>query len=217
MNPLVSCTLFGDLLVTDGPVNTDPDTAFLSAFDRVMPIQLEKETGSPYNAFPVTGLEFYRYLNGNWRDGSPLTYGAGGYNTDGMSVNFPFTGFPTVDGDWNEKTAGRTPGRRRALASAGHFRLNPGRLNSFTIGITAQNCWGCHPEGASENYNQVFHEIRKIDLWMQGDWRTKFPCTQSKIEFPQPEPPSPLPPALTAFPNPTKYQLTVQAENAPVY
>lgn len=215
-NLLVSSTLFDDLYVTDAPRNTPPDTVFTSAFDRIMPLQLQEETGIPNNAFPVTGLEYYRYLTGSWRDGSPLVYGGSGYNTGGIPVAFPFTGFPTAEGDWNEKNAGRTPGRRRALASAGHFRLNPGGVNSFTIGITAQSCWGCHPEGYAESFNRAFHEIREIDLWMRGDWLTDFPCTQSKIEIKRPEPP-PLPPMLTLFPNPAKNQLTVQVENAPAY
>ncbi|MCO6486981.1 MAG: T9SS type A sorting domain-containing protein [Phaeodactylibacter sp.] len=213
-NLLVSSTLFDDLYVTDAPRNTPPDTVFTSAFDRIMPLQLQEETGLPNNAFPVAGLEYYRYLTGSWRDGNPLTYGGSGYNTGGMPIAFPFTGFPTAEGDWNEKNAGRTPGRRRALASAGHFRLNPEGVNSFTIGITAQNCWGCHPEGSAESFSRAFHEIREIDLWMRRDWLVDFPCTQSKIEIERPPPFSPM---LTLFPNPAKNRLTVHVENAPAY
>ncbi len=87
---------------------------------------------------PQTDTELYRYLNGGWKDGRKLSYGGTGYsssNTDYADFAFPGTKDPKGRAEWSEKTAGNTPGDRRALGSMGPIKLIPGAVCDFTIGI----------------------------------------------------------------------------------
>ncbi len=97
---------------------------------------------------PFTATDYYNYLQGIWRDGTPMTYGGNGHGgsvrTDFM---FPGTSDPTnwgtglgknngpAEPPWSEETAGDIPGDRRFLQSAGKFTLKPGAVNHITTGL----------------------------------------------------------------------------------
>ncbi|MEW6469291.1 MAG: T9SS C-terminal target domain-containing protein [Bacteroidota bacterium] len=99
---------------------------------------------------PETGNDFYNYLKGIWKDGTPITYGGNGHNT-GIPCNFMFPDLTdqivswgtggtcqspqTPQAPWNEVTAGNTPADRRFLQSAGPFTLQPGAVNYVTVGL----------------------------------------------------------------------------------
>jgi hypothetical protein len=82
---------------------------------------------------PRDAVELYRYLQGFWADGQPLTYGQtnGRGGTDVCKYAFP--GLTDPDGRplWNETA---TPGDRRMVQSSGPFILAPGAINSVIIG-----------------------------------------------------------------------------------
>lgn len=54
--------------------------------------------------FPSTVSEFYNYLTGTWRDGSPITVGGNGYMT-GEPTNFAFPDSPNAPDGWSMLTA----------------------------------------------------------------------------------------------------------------
>ena len=94
---------------------------------------------------PSTAVEYYNYMCGKWKDGTPLEYGGTGHLSGGADADFMFPGAPTTDpcgwgtggipqGDWSEVTAGNTPGDRRFVESAGPFTLKPGAVNDLTFG-----------------------------------------------------------------------------------
>ncbi len=103
--------------------------------------------GNPNNA-----QQYYNYLRGIWKDGSPLVYGGNGYQTSGAdSCDFMFPGDTDPNGwgtngtplnqlfPWSETepTPGGTPNQpddRRFLQSAGSFTLQPGAVNYITTG-----------------------------------------------------------------------------------
>lgn len=104
------------------------------------------------NDFSVVGnpsqpQHFYGYLSGKWKDGSPIVDDGGdGYPDPGSS--FPpaecmFYGYPgnvakcpfTNTSGWNEASAGNQPFDRRFVQSAGPFTLQPGAVNTVTIGV----------------------------------------------------------------------------------
>lgn len=86
--------------------------------------------GNPENA-----QHYYNYLNGYWKDGSPLTYGGNGYGgATPADFMFPGTTDPLGWGTnmvpqlpWDEVSSGNMPGDRRAVASAGPFRFDAGK------------------------------------------------------------------------------------------
>lgn len=76
---------------------------------------------------PELPLEYYRYITGAWRDGSPLTEGGQGYNT-GPFTDFIFPDPPFQPSGWSEISEGNKSGDRQALISSGptHFRSEHG-------------------------------------------------------------------------------------------
>ena len=95
-------------------------------------------TGNPSGA-----VDFYNYLAGSWKDGTPITYGGTGHLT-GAACDYMFpgasdpTGFGTGGSTlapWSEETSADIPADRRFLQSAGPFTLQPGAVNTVTIGL----------------------------------------------------------------------------------
>ncbi|MFM2136190.1 MAG: hypothetical protein RL021_1590 [Bacteroidota bacterium] len=102
---------------------------------------------------PNTAQQYYNYMRGIWKDGSPLVYGGNGYQTAGAdSCEFMFPGDTDPNGwgtrgvplsalfPWSESipTPGGTPNPpddRRFLQAAGSFRLLPGAVNYITTGV----------------------------------------------------------------------------------
>lgn len=98
---------------------------------------------------PSTGQDYYNYLSGFWKDGTPFVYGGSGHlssegalpsvlsdymfpgNTD--PLGWGTGGFPQET--WTEQTAGNVPFDRRFAQSAGPFILQPGAVNNITTGI----------------------------------------------------------------------------------
>src|SRR5205085_6708091 len=94
---------------------------------------------------PSSAQHYYNYLDGKWKDNSPLVYGGTGYQTAGApQCNFMFPGDsdPFHIGtdsvnpgfDWTETLpcvgcAPNEPSDRRFLQSAGKFTLQPGSIN----------------------------------------------------------------------------------------
>lgn len=82
---------------------------------------------------PNTAQEYFNYLSGSWRDGSPFTFGDDAYQ-DGIPVKYAFPNPPDdVDG-WSMCTAGLPFGDRRMIQASGPFRLDPGAVNELIIG-----------------------------------------------------------------------------------
>jgi len=92
---------------------------------------------SYYNNFgplgnPVSDTDYYSYMGGIWKDGTPVTYGGNGHNT-GIPCSFMFPDLSDQlvswgtggncqspqppQPQWNEVTAGSTPFDRRGIAS----------------------------------------------------------------------------------------------------
>ncbi|MEO1514424.1 MAG: hypothetical protein AAFV95_05405 [Bacteroidota bacterium] len=84
---------------------------------------------------PENAVEFYRYLTGSWRDGTPLTKGGSGYNVTSTDyTNYAFTGLPNDNSDWSMCSEGLPSGDRRTIQATGPFRLDPGAVNELIIG-----------------------------------------------------------------------------------
>jgi hypothetical protein len=110
--------------------------------------------GDPVNGDPGSALDYYNYLQGQWRagsGGSQMSWGGDGTGiADGQAGAIPcdlifpgesdplhwstqgVTPTPTV---WSEGTENNTAGDRRFLQSAGPFTLEPGAINDLTVGI----------------------------------------------------------------------------------
>ena len=92
--------------------------------------------GNPISATtdPDLPLEFYRYLTGHWKDGSPFQYGGSGYQSGGATIDYAFTDAPN-SGGWSMCEVNLPYGDRRTLQASGPFTLKPGAVNELIIGV----------------------------------------------------------------------------------
>ena len=104
---------------------------------------------NPNQTDPIKATDYYNYLQGKWKDGTPFYYGGSGHISDpeantSVESDFMFPGDTDPLGwgtggipqePWTEQTAGNVPNDRRFLQSAGPFILKPGSVNNITVGV----------------------------------------------------------------------------------
>ncbi|MBK7429309.1 MAG: T9SS type A sorting domain-containing protein [Saprospiraceae bacterium] len=89
---------------------------------------------------PSQAIEFYRYLSGVWRDGTPLTYGGNGYNTGSTAITkyaYPSNPSSADPNNWSMCNTAPSLADRMMLMSTGPITLAPGGINDFTFGTMA--------------------------------------------------------------------------------
>ena len=95
-------------------------------------------TSDPVNGNPDNAIDFYNLLKGNWMNGVCMKFGGNGVNGS-LCTKYMFddgTNPATASSPrWTEKSAGNQPGDRRFLQSAGPFTLEPGAVNTVTVGV----------------------------------------------------------------------------------
>ncbi len=85
---------------------------------------------------PQTDVEFYRYLTGKWKDGTPFTKGGSAFNIGSTDlVPYAFPDAPNNNAGWSMCTAGLSIADRRTIQASGPFRLLPGAVNELIIGV----------------------------------------------------------------------------------
>lgn len=85
---------------------------------------------------PAMADEFYNYLRGIWRDGTPLTLGGTGFNVNSNEVtSYAFTDPPNQNNGWSMAAESLPFGDRRTVQASGPFLLKPGARNELIIGV----------------------------------------------------------------------------------
>jgi len=92
--------------------------------------------GLPNTSDPTTGQQFYNYLSGTWRDGSPY-YGIGNaYQQTGPTTNYVFPDLPSDPNGWSMCTVPSLGGAdMRTVQASGPFKLLPGAINELIMGV----------------------------------------------------------------------------------
>ncbi len=95
----------------------------------------------PGTTDPTTDLEFYRYLSGSWRDGTPFSFGGDGYDPSSANlIDYSFTDNPDDHNGWSmcnpgpDFPQGLPAYDRRTVQASGPFVLQPGAKNELIIG-----------------------------------------------------------------------------------
>lgn len=124
---------------------------------------------------PANDTEFYNFLSGKWRDGTPLTYGGNGYDTASNNfVNHAYFENPNLPDSWSFYSLG--PGYydvSATIASIGPFNLFPGES------ITLDAAYSFHrAPGADhlENVNVALENIPSIQAIYDSGFSSG--CTQ---------------------------------------
>ena len=99
---------------------------------------------------PTTGVDYYNYIESNWKDGSQLVYGGNGHANGGGTVpaNYIYVGssdplYYSTNGiiaapsNWSENSAGNPPGDRKGIGSMRSFTLSPGAVNIIDIALVS--------------------------------------------------------------------------------
>jgi hypothetical protein len=50
---------------------------------------------------PGTDIAYYNYLNGHWKDGTPITFGGDGYQSGNVVTNFAYSSDPSLPDGWS--------------------------------------------------------------------------------------------------------------------
>jgi hypothetical protein len=80
--------------------------------------------------------EYYNYMTGTWKDGTPLTHGGSGYNQGSTKrVHYCFNDPPNSTTGWSMCSTNMGEGDRRTIQASGPFTLMPGAVNELIIGI----------------------------------------------------------------------------------
>ncbi len=128
--------------------------------------------GNPAQSAPYTGLDYYNYLSGHWKDNTDWVFGGSGHVSDpnanpniaacyfrpGYSDTTHFWGTGGTDPGyiWTEENDGNIPGDRRAIQSVGPFTFAPGDVEDITLAVT----YGRDMNG--DNYDAV-EQLRLAD------------------------------------------------------
>ncbi len=90
----------------------------------------------PNTTDPGSATEFYNYLTGRWRDGSPYYGGDDGFQDPQYPViKYAFPGYPDDPNGWSMAQSGAIPADRRTVQASGPFTLVPGATNELIIGL----------------------------------------------------------------------------------
>ncbi len=86
---------------------------------------------------PATATEYYNYLSGSWKDGTPFTFGGSGYapGSGGKKVKYAFIDAPNNPSGWSMCSQGLPSGDRRIIQASGPFKLKPGAVNELIVGL----------------------------------------------------------------------------------
>ncbi len=160
----------------------------------------------PATTAPVTLIEYYNYLGGFWRDGSPLTIGGTGYGGS-EPTNFAFPGLPEQTNGWTEWEAQNPPGDRRLLINYGDFDLAPGAVNEFITAYSVYRGPGNHLDQAAGLRDQIELVQHYFDGCFDATSAPDLPACTSMVTSTD----SALPaPGLSVFPNPATDWLEVE-------
>ncbi len=109
-----------------GPITENGHIADVSSFTYY---------GSPAPAlsFPQTSYDYYNYISGSKKDGTPFTYGGAGYGGT-EPTKYVFTGEPCDPNGWS--MTGNLPSEDyKFIQSTGPMRLDPGAVNEVMMGV----------------------------------------------------------------------------------
>ncbi|MEO1436180.1 MAG: T9SS type A sorting domain-containing protein, partial [Bacteroidota bacterium] len=86
---------------------------------------------------PEQGPDFYGYMSGFWKDGSPVQFGGTGFQQGTEPTPYMFPSDPSIPagpGIWSECSEGNDPADRRFVQASGPFTLEPGATNEVIVG-----------------------------------------------------------------------------------
>ncbi|MDX1912712.1 MAG: T9SS type A sorting domain-containing protein [Saprospiraceae bacterium] len=162
---------------------------FLShSLDKFIPYNNTGAAVPPGTTDPNTPAEYYNYLSGSWKDGSPLTDAPNGYSA-GNPVDHLYPSDPADPAGWSMCTANLPGGDRRMLGNISIGSLEPGQIEEINV------AWAFHPNPELPcGLGSTFSDVQTLRATYEGGFQDV--CSIVKA----PDLPAD---SLKLFPNPT--------------
>ncbi|MBL7802282.1 MAG: T9SS type A sorting domain-containing protein [Saprospiraceae bacterium] len=164
----------------------------------------------PGTTDPTLPAEYYRYLTGSWRDGSPITYGGSGYQSGGAATDYIFPDNPSQANGWSMCTASLPLGDSRCLgvtqpgivADENYGRILPGQVDEYVL------AWTVHPNPDLPcGLGNTFAEVAQVRAAYENGFADI--CLSSNTATPAGQ-------SVDVFPNPAHSTVTLQYGDWPV-
>ncbi len=110
------------------------------------------ELNSGARGYPEEPIHYYQYMQGLWKDGTPLTRGGNGYGGSEVTT-FAYDGDPSNPTEWSECSANLSPYERKFVMSSGPVDLKVGEIQEIDFAIywtRPQNAYPCPSSGYLE-------------------------------------------------------------------
>ncbi|MGB4971636.1 MAG: T9SS type A sorting domain-containing protein [Cyclobacteriaceae bacterium] len=120
--------------ILQGPLNINGEDVGFSSFTYYNDYSNIVGNPPPGVVDPATELEYYRYMTGSWKDGTPFSYGYDGYNfANSPPYFYAFDGNPSDTGQWSLLNETLPNYSRKMLVNSGPFHLQPGESTSISF------------------------------------------------------------------------------------
>lgn len=167
----------GPLVPAPGEVFIDPDGTVHNDSTRLNMTRFVyyNNDSSPIGNPTGNTDEPYNYMQGIWRDGTPMTLGGTGYNPGSTNLTqYIFPGDPVSGSFWSEENTDgvgsrNTPADRRFVMATGPFDLNPGDIQEIVYGVV----WSQAPTDNNARLASVA-KMRFDDILAQGAFNSNF-------------------------------------------
>lgn len=154
---------------------------------------------------PNSTAEYYNYLRGHWRDGSPITVGGNGYQSAGSLTSFLYDGDPRNPNEWTmmQPSSSIQNLDSRTLMNTSLGALSPGRH----IRLDYAYAYHLHPNPSYwlDHIGQMYEEVDWLRSWYAG---LTPPCDPPQAVSVS----EPISKGVYVYPNPTSGQLNVRFE-----
>src|ERR1035437_298947 len=158
---------------------------------------------------PIICKEYYNYLSGSWKDGSPLVYGGSGWaGSPGATTTptaFCYPGFPYDASGWHDPFPGNSAqDDRRDMTSCGPFTMLPGAVDTFDFAVVYTRDTTL-PFMGQAIFDKNMHDNQRIQRWFATN---SFPsCLQLNAGVNEENQNAN---AFTIYPNPTSGAFQIQ-------
>lgn len=94
------------------------------------------QASNPGTEDPNSPIEYYRYMTGSWRDGSPLQFGGDGYQEGTNPTNHAYPDDPNNPDGWSMASLNADAVDYRAIGSSKIGKVVPGQSFSWNMAFT---------------------------------------------------------------------------------
>jgi hypothetical protein len=135
-----------------------------TSFGKASKVMYYDNDSDPVDGNPRQVSDYWNYMNGRFRNGSPLTYGGNGMGgSSPADFFFPGTKDPLSRPDWSEITAGKIPGDRRFIIASPGMTIAPGGKSTVDFAFVYSRT----TSAASPVLDKLETDIARVQSWFR--------------------------------------------------